>query len=741
MLRLRAVAASTAFLLLLLPSLLVAQPLADRIPADAVAYVGWQGSDALEEQYAPSHLKAVLADSNLPQFFQEFLPRLAERFEKMEDDDEANEVAKTIRVVTSLGSPMWRKPTAIYFGGIDFEEELPRLALVCDAGNEAQAMHDAAKRALEATGEDVPVRIGVHAGRFVVLTLGMDVSAPFGALLGGPQAVAPAPALANHKPFTNAMARVQKQPALAAYIDLEAVWKLVDQAITRESDDEDKQSWAKARDAMNLAGLKRFASSCGFDGQGWATQAFIDAPAPRNGVASLLNGESISDDILRAVPQTTTWMTASRLDFHKVLTNVRAAVGKADAEAQQHFDQALGMAKVFSGIDLMTDLFEPLGAEWTVYIDPINGGGGNYLGFIAVNRPDDPAKLEKALVKLETTVNNAIAGQLEDEDVMISVRQTKVGDLEVHYVSVPVVAPAWAIKDGHLYFGLFPQSVVAAAAHVAEKRLSVLENEAFTDLRNRLAQRQGATGTNSIMFADLSKTAGHSYPTFLAIAQFGIGMGDMFGLELPGMILPPLHRIQRHLSPAGAVSWTDDAGWHYRTSSPFVGSEILATEANVVLMQQATAVSILLPALNAAKERANRVKCASNMRQIAQGLLLYANDNKGKYPPDLGTLAAALKDELHWSVFGCPTVGVMDAPGRDVLADVAKYEQWVNENAHYVYLGAKLHAGAAAESIILYEHDDNHEQEGMNVVFNDGHVEWFTYDAATELIQKQDAGK
>ena len=48
--------------------------------------------------------------------------------------------------------------------------------------------------------------------------------------------------------------------------------------------------------------------------------------------------------------------------------------------------------------------------------------------------------------------------------------------------------------------------------------------------------------------------------------------------------------------------------------------------------------SILLPSLSRARETANRVKCASNERQIGQAILLYSNDNKGKYPPDLGTL-------------------------------------------------------------------------------------------------------
>src|ERR1041384_2646724 len=52
----------------------------------------------------------------------------------------------------------------------------------------------------------------------------------------------------------------------------------------------------------------------------------------------------------------------------------------------------------------------------------------------------------------------------------------------------------------------------------------------------------------------------------------------------------------------------------------------------VVIGIIALLISILLPALNAAKERANRVKCSSNLRQIGQGLLLYANDNKGIYP-------------------------------------------------------------------------------------------------------------
>jgi prepilin-type N-terminal cleavage/methylation domain-containing protein len=43
-------------------------------------------------------------------------------------------------------------------------------------------------------------------------------------------------------------------------------------------------------------------------------------------------------------------------------------------------------------------------------------------------------------------------------------------------------------------------------------------------------------------------------------------------------------------------------------------------------------ISILLPALSAARERANRVKCAAHLRGIGQAIFIYAGDNERKYP-------------------------------------------------------------------------------------------------------------
>ena len=59
----------------------------------------------------------------------------------------------------------------------------------------------------------------------------------------------------------------------------------------------------------------------------------------------------------------------------------------------------------------------------------------------------------------------------------------------------------------------------------------------------------------------------------------------------------------------------------------------------VVIGIIALLISILLPSLNRARETANRVKCAANLKSIGQALMLYAQDNRGSFPRTIAIAA------------------------------------------------------------------------------------------------------
>jgi prepilin-type processing-associated H-X9-DG protein len=143
------------------------------------------------------------------------------------------------------------------------------------------------------------------------------------------------------------------------------------------------------------------------------------------------------------------------------------------------------------------------------------------------------------------------------------------------------------------------------------------------------------------------------------------------------------------------------------------------------------AIAILLPSLCRSSETANRVKCASNLRQIGQAIVLYTDAHGGDYPDSLATLL--LNTDLTAECFFCPSSNDEKAPGATPAEQAANLQS--PGHLSYIYLGSGLTTTTAtATTVVAYERLVDHSDDGTNILFGDGHVEWSNRRGAAQII-------
>lgn len=695
------------FAVLLSPALAMGQALADRVPADAIIYVGWKGTDSPGDAYAQSHLQAVIAASQLHELCETSIPLLIEHIRRQDA-----QAATQIQMVLDLAGPMFHHPTAFYFGGVNpGGPPIPKIALLCQAGANAQAMNDQIAALLnQAGGPGSMVHVKTVDQLLIVSTFDMPDH--------------PTNPLSADPAFKTAMAGLTHDPVSAFYLDGQALNTLAGQMVQQFGNPDIQGQWTKISTAAGLDGLKKIAVTCGFEGKNWVSQVFVDAPAPRHGMLQMFDAQPVSEELLRQVPQTSTTVAAGSFDLLATFDFIHGLVDQFAPQLQSQINQGIEQVNQMLGMNVRTDFLGAFGSQWASYINPATTGDG-MGGIVILNRPRDAAKLAASMEKIENLVNQMVPA-LSQEKITLELRKETIAGNTIHFIAAPFVSPSWTIKNNVLYAGLFPQMVVAAVAKPAGK--SILDNTAFQQVRKSLG---APTQVASIAFVDLPRTFSQSYSSTLMMSRMYLGMGDLVGLHSPPMVLPPLDKFLAELEPAGEAAWADAAGLHAKSIEPFPGATTLndASSSLGSVGTDAMLVSILLPSLNRARETANRVKCASNLRQIGLGCIMYSNEHKGAYPPNLGTL---LKEEdLTAAVFVCPSDSTtVPALPLDQLPD------WVNANSDYIYVGAGLKQGADPTTIVAYEKETAHNGDGMNILYADGHVEFQNKQMAQREIAK-----
>jgi prepilin-type processing-associated H-X9-DG protein len=134
------------------------------------------------------------------------------------------------------------------------------------------------------------------------------------------------------------------------------------------------------------------------------------------------------------------------------------------------------------------------------------------------------------------------------------------------------------------------------------------------------------------------------------------------------------------------------------------------------------------------RETANRVKCASNMRDIGQALYQYANNNGGQFPPRLEDLLLAQR--LDTSMFVCP--GSRDTPADGATAQARAAALAAGGHNSYIYV-PNLSTSATADAVLLYEPAADHS-DVSNFLFADGHEECVYKKQAAGMIAEINGG-
>jgi prepilin-type N-terminal cleavage/methylation domain-containing protein/prepilin-type processing-associated H-X9-DG protein len=79
----------------------------------------------------------------------------------------------------------------------------------------------------------------------------------------------------------------------------------------------------------------------------------------------------------------------------------------------------------------------------------------------------------------------------------------------------------------------------------------------------------------------------------------------------------------------------------------------------VVVAIIATLIGLLLPAVQSVRAAARRTQCASNLRQVALGILIYADAHRGRFPSKAH--AGEESHHLHWIEQLAPFIESVDA--------------------------------------------------------------------------------
>lgn len=691
-------------------------PLADRLPAGTLIYVGWGGAPPLPAESRLAKLLggaegASLAQSPLGKALLEKAPpgkrKLAEH---------AIEIAAILA----------RRPAALALIDVHQrpgDDPLLMAAVLIDLGKRRAEFARHLDAVLAEVAENLPLEDGTvgdvkvktmptPAGPF---TMGYIKDVFFVAVGEGlPETLIkmdPAKSLLKDELFDQAIGAVaSKRPLLTVFVNAAGVMDraapLIDAELRRKGE---QVRFRQIVNALGVGGTRAMALAVNQVDRGLYIKMRVLSPAPHRGLLMPFAGKPLTDADLAGVPADADFLAAVNLSVADLLKEVVRVVKELDPEKGRQIEQQLKSVTLPPDVSVVDDLIASLGETWV--LSSARSQGGLLTGTLLTVTVKDERKLTEALAKIERAFQPQPADEGAAPRGPFTIRRMSTPKVDIRYAAfqgMPIpAAPAWAIHKGRLYVAAWPQVIQAAVENAGKEPLT--QTPMFAKLRAKISRRPCM-----LSFTNTPKLIGELYPLILLGWSAAC---NMVPLEMAGLIdqgwLPTITELVKATDPEITAISSDKNGITLESygSAPAV---------SMMTAGSALSVAILMPALVRARFLAKKASSATNLSNIGKGVAMYQAAYNDKSPPDFEAL---IKDGHTPGIFVSP-LGDYDGPliqGKMPACD------------DYVYI--RLPSSAPSGLIMAYEQPENHKGKGTIVLFVDCHVEMVDMPRFRELLK------